>query len=1205
MKRDGSLVAAGLVVLTALGVSNLPKSSTGADTAAAGMPQPSGYAGSGRGAAAAVSGGPHAPCMEIQNRLQRFVAETNATPLEMKLPDSCYEQGHAPKMPPKNPSLPGVRFVIATVPNPLSTHLPLFFDRIVEAIQQAAQDELYSYDDSWFPWDASKKDYSNLADQLKAEDLQEEQRSQPGIIVFRRGLAAQAGGSPYAGGLIVFLVGEKPTGGIDDTQFDNALSWIAGFDGLSGSQPLRVLGPTFSGSLPSLRSALERQAFHGQIQVWSGTVSSGLAWRWFSSWIEKRKPGSFFHAAMENDALMTDRLCQYLTDQGYSPEDMAFLSEDETAFGRTDHAPASPCGRAVRLYYPRDIATLRSAYERQSILGSAGPQPSTNAPSTTLRGDLSEPSGNEHDTVRSYGGQLTPLAQESVLLDIVNRLSEHKIEFVILRSTSSLDQIFLSEFLRRSYPQGRLVIDGADLLFTRGAEGRSLRGVMLLSTYPLLTQEQDWTRTGSARTYRTFGEDTDEGEYIAARNLFGSPDGRRTLPLLDYAAPAWAARPAHNLAEESEDNRPATWLTVIGRRQFWPVAVLNTYTQAALKSDAEPMVEPFAEPPAGKLDSEALTLPTIMWMFLIACFFWSAAHLYFCWNGSFFGLPRARAYFAPIPRWQHPALIALGSLLPAMLAVVVASASGLWSSLADARLYPGNTELPLAISVSSILVLAVAACAKNYTLTPSYAHNTGVASAGISRFLVALAAILFFVLYAAGHRALISLLKPSNAVPAYWRAVNLQSGVSPMLPQLLLIAGVYVWFWCGLRGLAHFGDDRPVLPAVDDLPSQMPMFSREKAGDRVEDAARPLNPYYLCLFLGALLVIAGVCWVELQGFSVRTLGERAFGCLIFASVTLCIAAIVTDGIEMWWAWNELRQLLIFLDRLPLRRTLRALKGLEWGSIWKLSGNVLGERYRVLSLQIESLRHLTNSTAEWVPDWGPVDAQDCKIKIMRQLNECKAKMGAFAAWYVGLPENIDDLSAIRDFQIELASTAGLLVKHVLLPAWQMESDSLIFERSKPAGKAGEDAAVDELAISTAKLAPHVVAAEEFFVLPYLAFIQNTLGRLRTIALGMLWLFVAAALAVSSYPFDPLNVLGGIFLTVFAIVAGLSTIVYSQMSRDATLSHITNTIPGELGADFWIRMATFGIGPLAALLTTLFPSITDFVFSWLQPSVQSLK
>jgi hypothetical protein len=55
----------------------------------------------------------------------------------------------------------------------------------------------------------------------------------------------------------------------------------------------------------------------------------------------------------------------------------------------------------------------------------------------------------------------------------------------------------------------------------------------------------------------------------------------------------------------------------------------------------------------------------------------------------------------------------------------------------------------------------------------------------------------------------------------------------------------------------------------------------------------------------------------------------------------------------------------------------------------------------------------------------------------------------------------------------------------------------------------------------------------------------------------------------------------------------------------LSYITNTEPGQLGSQFWFQLFTFGVGPLLGLLTTIFPSISDFVVSWLQPSMQSIK
>ena len=130
-------------------------------------------------------------------------------------------------------------------------------------------------------------------------------------------------------------------------------------------------------------------------------------------------------------------------------------------------------------------------------------------------------------------------------------------------------------------------------------------------------------------------------------------------------------------------------------------------------------------------------------------------------------------------------------------------------------------------------------------------------------------------------------------------------------------------------------------------------------------------------------------------------------------------------------------------------------------------------------------------------------------------------------------------------------------------------------------------------------------EELFLLPYLGFIQNILGRIRTIVLGSLFLFIASTFAVSSYPFDPLPVLGGMFLMVFSLTGGTVIWVYAQMHRDATLSYITNTRPGELGGKFWIQLVTFGAGPLLGLLTTLFPSITDFLSSWILPSAQALK
>jgi hypothetical protein len=268
----------------------------------------------------------------------------------------------------------------------------------------------------------------------------------------------------------------------------------------------------------------------------------------------------------------------------------------------------------------------------------------------------------------------------------------------------------------------------------------------------------------------------------------------------------------------------------------------------------------------------------------------------------------------------------------------------------------------------------------------------------------------------------------------------------------------------------------------------------------------------------------------------------------------------------------------------------------------MSGNVLAERYSLISRQLEALRHLRNRLEEWKPE---TDAETkSRNDLTKKIDDCfEIKIPKLVTWYVALNgEPVTTVSALTGIQKEFASIGAQALSTILLPQWRTEKDSLIFSRPDPKDK---DSDKGSGPVISAHVKAHVLAAEEFFVLPYVAFIQNILGRIRTIVLGSLILFVATTFAMSSYPFDPLPVLGGIFLAVFVIIGTTMILIYAGMHRDATLSYITGSQPGELGAEFWRQLITFGIGPLLGLLTTLFPSITDFVVSWLQPSAQAIK
>ena len=60
----------------------------------------------------------------------------------------------------------------------------------------------------------------------------------------------------------------------------------------------------------------------------------------------------------------------------------------------------------------------------------------------------------------------------------------HNSQYLLLRSSNPLDQLFLSHFFRMTYPQGRIVIVGADLLLRRETGASGLNGVMTLEHVP-------------------------------------------------------------------------------------------------------------------------------------------------------------------------------------------------------------------------------------------------------------------------------------------------------------------------------------------------------------------------------------------------------------------------------------------------------------------------------------------------------------------------------------------------------------------------------------------------------------------------------------------------------------------------------------------------------------------------------------------------
>lgn len=120
----------------------------------------------------------------------------------------------------------GIAFMVVTVPDPLRTHLSLQFDRTLEALQQALQDEKFTYDSSWLPWKKQSSDDQSVPSGSSAEKQAAIRERCPGLILFRRNMGAERfdstehpgdevqQGKPYEHGIFAFVVAETPTAGL-------------------------------------------------------------------------------------------------------------------------------------------------------------------------------------------------------------------------------------------------------------------------------------------------------------------------------------------------------------------------------------------------------------------------------------------------------------------------------------------------------------------------------------------------------------------------------------------------------------------------------------------------------------------------------------------------------------------------------------------------------------------------------------------------------------------------------------------------------------------------------------------------------------------------------------------------------------------------------------------------------------------------------
>ncbi|PYV54216.1 MAG: hypothetical protein DMG98_18875 [Acidobacteria bacterium] len=852
--------------------------------------------------------------------------------------------------------------MIAAVPDPVHTHLGSSFDRTIDAIQAAASEGNPSYLPylSALPWPPPQL----MSDASGQETVSSYQY--PGVLVFRKS-------EPHSKEhqilpdedvprfLVVFLVPELPTSGIDRTTFLAAVRIMYKISPTS-SNYIALLGPNFSGSvdlLSQLRDATTVQLravparsrsarFESQacIKAVSGSVTNPPNRDPFEAQQAPTSCASRFIALQtRDDEAIASFITSMYQSKGYCPSEIAILTEDGTGYGnlnstkiRTAESGCEHKQGALFLHFPREISKVRNTYG--SPLDQQSPNEKNQAPaSTALSLHWQDAHPFIRDDVRNYGGEQTAVSEETVLASLATVIKSQRIKALGILATDPLDTAFLIHSFRKSSPDVRIFLRDPDLLYLRTPDIGSTNGIMVINNFPLIPQNQFWSQTRKDADHPILLPSAlQEAEYNAFALLlqdklfqlrFHPP---LALPMFDPLDGAWPAGPQGSFDAWLQDK--PLWLGVTGTAGYYPLGILNrnrtisAHEQAAALRSLKVGRPPYA---------------TIVLLCLIALL----GFLHALWS----------TFPAIVPSWFEEEFdfsnkadaisVAKGfchalALLSLSLGTLLVSSSFYFFrdttyTLNWIPVYKGGAAI--AVVLTPALVLAAAWRLFHSVFRPWRSFKSGISCSNsdgrkICKLFRSLPLVLaIFVAPIIYWFAYTSSSTFENAF-LHYRDLYLASGVAPALPALLLVAIAYLGILAYLRRIANweYGSVKtPALPLDETFPSDFSPNAEfiDEWMLGIPAASKKHVALFLLFFGGSVLALRP--WATMDTLE----GQWVYRFLVLGFI-FAFFIISVNWIRFIAVWRQLRTILRGLERLPLRLAFGRLPRESSLPIWSWS-----------------------------------------------------------------------------------------------------------------------------------------------------------------------------------------------------------------------------------------------------------------------------
>lgn len=1054
--------------------------------------------------------------------------------------------------------------IVATVADPLHSRLALFTDGSLDAIQAAAGAAGWVFAAQWVPWqdptDSAEKD---TFARRKHRFFARKQEEQPGLLVFRRTVKEQKFDTHL---LLVFLVGETLTSGLSRSQFKNARRYM---DALQGpNDKVLIQGPTFSGSFYSLHNLLNEDG--GKVYfIRTGTATSDDD----ANALNTSPNKSIDFKATTMDAR------DYVVYLGKTLESMeiprsaaALLIEDESAFGDAVSNSSHVETAAVKVFrFPREISQLRNAY-RESKPSSSEKTLPPEVDFTLKDSDLAA------DSIPTFSRVQTPLAQDAMLENILSAVRRDRVRIVQIVATNVLDFLFLARVIQKDCPDTRILATDAHLLLVEAARTEGLSGILALTSYPMFPESNAWK--DPRQSLIPFSSDSSVGVYNATSlvlrklsNQQAAKTEEKGETLVDYG---WDAT-----------KHPPVWLLTLDRDGFLPV---RAWQHTPCEEPGDTWWDKAA---SGGIPPELPKAPSHTWSFVAsatgiagaALIMWSALlwlsdrrKPIWLWDGRF-----ALESLNDIDRWRLFYLVCL--FLSVGLALIVLFVP--W--------WPNFASNPFCRfgSFEAALLGVVALFAAGQFLRGGLVFPSQLIAA-FAPFALAAAATWSWIICCASPEAYAGLF-------FCLRANELRVGSSPSVPVLAAL--------CTLAAFCIVHLTRVYLaackePGVNlDLESSFQCRLKEAHHHIASHLRAPLGLVkrreWAALAIGATLAfsLGFACNLDRQLSSVNTAPYNLLLILLQAGAFL---AILHAAVETTALWADLKSFLLSLGALPLASAFIARSRSQTNRpVWVRSINVQSVSMLVRGATILHdlglLRPETVNRAFGVQ--GPFDElqdlmeghrEDVK-NLVQPPRESEGRL-TIANRY-------------KEIRLRSASLAARLFNEIVLPYWRTtalvgsidHSNATETNENDPPGKVG----IPGDPRSPGDLAQSYVAVH------YSSFLLYAVQQLRNLAIFLSFGFVLLAISLTCYAPQSPQVISRFLLGTFVALAAVLWKSLAGVERDPILSRIEGTKAGELNAEFYFKLVGYGALPLVGLLASQFPAMANFLFSWIEPTLEALR